>query len=78
MNEKLRFMFDEKGDILDISIGKPKKAISKPLEDDILVRINPKTKKIVGFTILNFRKRFKDSKTVEKIDTPIRASLSLA
>lgn len=78
MKEKLRFMFDEKGDILDISIGRPKKAISKQLEDDILVRISPKTKKIVGFTILNFRRRFKESKSAGEIDTPIKASISLA
>ncbi len=78
MKEKLRFMFDEKGDILDISIGKPKKAISKQLEDDILVRISPKTKKIIGFTILNFRKRFKESKSAKEINTPIKASISLA
>ena len=78
MNEKLRFLFDEKGDILDISIGKPKKAISKELEDDILVRISPKTKRVVGFTILNFRKRFKDTRSAEEIDTPIKVSISLA
>ncbi len=78
MNEKLRFLFDEKGDILDISIGKPKKAISKELDDDILIRVSPKTKKIVGFTILNFRKRFRESKAAEEIDTPLRASISLA
>ena len=78
MAEKLRFWFDEEGDVLDISLGKPKKAVSKELEDDILIRINPKTKKIIGFTILNFTKRFKNSKAPEEIITPLRASISVA
>ena len=77
MSGKLRFMFDEKGDILDIAIGRPKKAVSRDLGDDILIRINPKTKKVMGFTILNFRKRFKNTKSTEKIDIPIRANISL-
>lgn len=78
MKEKLRFMFDEKGDILDISVGRPKKAISRDLGDDILVRISPRTKKVIGFTILNFRRRFKNAKSREEIDTPIKASISIA
>lgn len=77
-SNKLQFWFDETGDVLDISIGKPKAAVSKELEDDIVVRLNPKTKKIVGFTILNFTKRFKRTKAVEEIDAPIKASMSLA
>jgi uncharacterized protein YuzE len=62
MEEKIIFWFDKKGDVLDISIGKPKKAISKELGEDIIVRVDPKEKSIVGFTILNFTKRFEKSK----------------
>lgn len=58
MEKKLKFFFDKKGDVLDIAIGKPKVAISKEIDNDIIVRIDPKTKEIVGFTILNFEKRF--------------------
>ncbi|MDP2765952.1 MAG: DUF2283 domain-containing protein [Candidatus Methanoperedens sp.] len=57
-DNQLKFFFDKKGDVLDIAIGKPKKAISRELDNDIVVRIDPKTKEIVGFTILNFEKRF--------------------
>lgn len=69
-------MFDEEGDVLDIAIGKPVKAISRDVGDDVLIRINPKTKKVVGFTILNFRKRFRGSKLTERIDIPINASFT--
>ena len=78
MKERLRFWFDREGDVLDISVGKPKKAVSKELEDDILIRMIPNTKKVVGFTILNFTKRFKKSGSSEEIETPLRASISVA
>jgi uncharacterized protein YuzE len=71
MEEKIIFWFDKKGDVLDISIGKLKKAISKELGEDIIVRVDPRKKSIVGFTILNFTKRFEKSK-VAKLAIPIK------
>jgi len=58
--------------VLDIAIGKPEKAISRELENDIVVRIDPKTKEIVGFTILNFEKRFEHKARSETL--PITAT----
>ncbi len=58
MEKKLKFFFDKKGDVLDITIGKPRKAISREIGNDVVIRIDPKTKEILGFTILNFEKRF--------------------
>ena len=75
MGKKLMFSFDKEGDILDISIGSPKKAISREVKDDFFVRLDPKTKKIVGFSILNFEKWFKYES--EKI-VPIEAEFLLA
>ena len=54
--------FDKKGDILDISLGAPREAISKEIGDDILMRIDPETSEVLGFTILNFEKRFERTK----------------
>jgi len=71
--EKLTFYYDEEGDILDISLGKPKKAISAEVSDDIIERLDVKTKKIVGFTILNFQKRFKNKADKQAFPIPIRA-----
>lgn len=69
------FWFDKEGDVLDISIGKPKKAISKELGEDIVARIDPKNKEVIGFTILNFTKRFEKLKDVKKIDMPLKAKI---
>lgn len=72
MAKKLKFFFDKNGDILDIAIGKPKEAISREIGNDVIIRINPKTKEVVGFTILNFEKRFEHKARSETL--PITAT----
>lgn len=74
MEEKLNFYFDKEGDVLDISVGEPKKAISEEISEDFFVRKDMKTNKIVGFMILNFEKRF--SKLGKKESIPIKAVFS--
>jgi len=75
MDGKIMFWFDKEGDVLDISIGKPKKAISKELGEDTVARIDPKNKEVVGFTILNFTKRFEKLKQAKKINMPLKAKI---
>jgi len=60
MRENLRMAYDKEGDILDLSLGEPKEAISKEIEDDLFIRVDPETNEIVGISILNFEKWFKD------------------
>lgn len=76
MAEKLNFYYDKKNDILDISIGRPKKAVSQELGNDMLIRLLPHTAKIVGLTVLNFERRF--SKTHHSQDVPIEAEFVAA
>ncbi len=76
MEGKIMFWFDKKGDVLDISIGKPQKALSKEVGEDVIVRMDPKTKEVVGFTILNFTKRFKNLKRTKRIDLPLKVKIS--
>lgn len=76
MEKRLSFSFDKEADVLDISIGLPKKAISREVDDDFFVRLDPKTKKVVGFSILNFEKWFKDES--DKKTVPIEAEFLLA
>ena len=72
----MNFFFDEDGDVLDITIGKPRKAVAKELKNDIAVRCDPKTGEIVGIVILNFSKRFKEKKKPEEIDLPLNVSIT--
>jgi len=62
MRENLRMAYDKEGDVLDISLGEPKEAISKEIEDDLFIRVDPNTNEIIGISILNFEKWFKDIK----------------
>ena len=48
------FFYDKDNDVMDISLGKPRVAVSEEVDDDIVVRIDPKSREIVGFTIINF------------------------
>ena len=58
MDQGLTFKYDEHADVLYISVGQPKPAVSEELEDGVVVRLDPRTKKIVGLTIIDFRTVF--------------------
>ena len=52
----LRLAYDSEGDILDISFGEPRKAISREVDDDCFMRLDPINQEVIGFSILNFEK----------------------
>jgi uncharacterized protein YuzE len=74
MGKEIRIVYDEEGDVLDISIGEPVAALSREVEDDFFLRIGVDTEEVVGFSILNFRKWFRDAKDVKIL--PIKADLA--
>lgn len=75
MAQRLTFFFDREADILYLSVGKPRPAIAKEVGDDILVRVDPKTHRVVGCTILNLTKRFRHMKEAELL--PLAGDLLL-
>jgi len=75
MEKELRFSYDREADILDVSVGDEQEAGSQELEDDFFVRILPGTKEIVGLSILNFEKWFKDKKGTKSV--PVSAKFEL-
>ena len=52
--------------MLDITIGKPRKAVAKELKNDIAIRVDPESGEIISIVILNFMKRFRLKKKPEK------------
>ena len=55
---QIRYFFDKEADVLYFTQRKPSpRDISREIEEGIIIRIDPTTKKVVGFTILNFLKR---------------------
>jgi uncharacterized protein YuzE len=51
--KNLQWDYNTEADVLYISIGKPQKAEGVDIGDGTIVRVNPKTNEIVGFTIIN-------------------------
>jgi len=76
MAKEITFHYDKDDDLLDIAVGKPKKAISTEVADDFFIRKDVKTHEIIGFTILNFEKWFRDKK--EERSIPLSAEFHLA
>ncbi len=53
-----QFFYDKNADVLYISVGDPRPAISEELDDDVLLRRDIQTNEVVGLTILNLSSRF--------------------
>jgi len=73
MGKGIRMVYDDEGDVLDVSIGEPAMAISKEVEDDFFLRVRPDSGEVVGFSILNFRSWFKNAKDTKVL--PVKAEL---
>jgi len=58
MDKVTQLFYDAEGDVLYLSIGEPRPAISQEVGDDVLLRIDPNTGEIVGLTVLNLSSRF--------------------
>ena len=71
---KLYCYYDKDADVFYLSQGKPlAKDKTQEFKDDIVLRFDTKTKKVKGFTILNFVKRL--NKYHAPISLPIEATL---
>lgn len=58
VSSRLRVDYDAEGDILEVSFARPQRDVAIEVEDDVFVHVNPKTKKVVAVTLLNFSRRF--------------------
>ena len=54
---EIKTRYDQISDILYGYIGKPRRAYGEDIGDDVIIDFDSKTKKVVGFMILNFRHR---------------------
>ena len=58
MAKGLTVFYDEHADVLYLSHGEPRPAISDEVSDGILLRRDPRTQAVVGLTIIDFRTSF--------------------
>jgi uncharacterized protein YuzE len=73
---KLSFYYDREADVLYFSKGNPyPEQESQEIGDDMVVRLNPKTREVEGITILNFSRRFT---SIDAQPIPVTAQMQLA
>ncbi|MEW5718322.1 MAG: DUF2283 domain-containing protein [Chloroflexota bacterium] len=71
MEDELNFLYDHAADVLYVSKGHPVYTDYVELNDDVILRVDPLTKEVVGFTIVDFVGRF------AKAALPLRVPLSV-
>jgi uncharacterized protein YuzE len=74
MKTNLYYYFDQEADVLYFSRGKPSvHDQNRETQDDVILRIDPKTDQVRGVTILNFTRRLKENK--KAISLPVKLEL---
>ncbi len=63
MDDQLNFLYDHKADVLHISRGHPLFFDSVESNDQVILQLNPATKEIVGFSIVDFMARFANTES---------------
>ena len=71
----MRVYYDEEGDFLEISVGKPAKCYASELGHGVFLRIDEKSEEVKSIGILGFKKRSKDLKDI-KLDIPVEINFS--
>lgn len=72
MNDQLQFLYDHSADVLYVSNGHPIFTDYFELNDDVILRLDPQTKEVVGFTIVDFVGRF--SKNAPPLIVPLNTT----
>ncbi len=74
---KLYYYYDKEADVLYLSEGKPAaKYQNIETSDDVILRVDPKSKAVKGLTVLNLSKR--QGKSLSAIPLPVGMQFSAA
>ena len=74
MKDHLRVHYDEEGDFLEISVGKPTKCIANEVKPGVFIRRDEKTDEVKSIGILDFKTRTKNVKDIE-VTVPVKIQL---
>jgi uncharacterized protein YuzE len=70
---ELIISYDKEADVAYLSFGKPRPSVSEEVDDYVVIRRDPKTRKITGVTIMNFGRYFSGDKEMKvDLDAPSR------
>ncbi|MBI4439914.1 DUF2283 domain-containing protein [Candidatus Woesearchaeota archaeon] len=76
MKGPMRLHYDEEGDFLEISIGKPTKCYASEIEPGVFLRIDEKTNEVRSVGVIGFKKRSRKIEDI-KLDLPIDINFSV-
>jgi uncharacterized protein YuzE len=76
MNHQLQFQYDDIADVLYVSKGHPDHTDYVEVNDDLILRLDPVTKEVVGFTIIDFVGRF--AKHAPPLTIPLKTTFERA
>ena len=66
--------YDKAQDVLYLSLGKTRASIGEEVEDGVFLNRDPKSRKIVGVTVLDFVSRFTSTKRVRPLPMEMEIS----
>ena len=75
MKGPMKVYYDEEGDFLEISVGKPSKCYASELGQGLFLRIDEKSEEVKSVGILSFKKRSKDLQDI-RLDIPVEVNFS--
>ncbi len=70
--KELRFLYDHQADVLSICAGQSVYTDSVPLDENVILHIDPATQTIVGLSLVDFIKQFASTESPRAI--PIAAT----
>ncbi len=71
MDKVTQLFYDREADVLYLSIGEPRRAVSREIGDDVLLRVDPETNAVVGLTIMNLSSRFSEIESPQSLPVSI-------
>ena len=71
---RLSFSYDAEADVLYVAVGRATHAVGELRENGVIIRRDPHTRRIVGFTIVDFTRHFA-TQHAKPITAPVHALL---
>lgn len=57
-SNELRFAYDQENDVIYVSLGAPREAVCETLENGVVIKRDPATKRIIGLILLDVTHTF--------------------
>ncbi len=72
MDKQMRLLYDQEADVLYVSIDRPEFTDYEQVGENLILRHDPKTGQVIGFTIIDFAARFAQKES--PLSVPLNAT----